>query len=106
MTTANLRPGQKLKLTVTSAPRSFGATSTIERLMRQDPDIRRRLKGAQEHRMKNLYVRSRGMRPWEVRRPASKYVSATPGNSWTMTFFPHIAPDVASVAEYLKIENA
>ena len=100
----SLKPGQQIRCTIAKDVRNDDARSTVSRLMRFDPDIKRKLKGAQEHRMKTLVVRSRGKRPWPVRRKSARYAMPVAGASWTMTFFPHIAPDFRAVASYLTIE--
>ena len=100
------KPGQTLRCTILRDINNEDARSTVMRLMRQDPAAKRSLKRAQEYRMRTLLVRSRGKRPWEVRRPSAKYVNPNTGASWTMTYVPHLAPDMASVASYLKVEAA
>lgn len=106
MPTATFKPGQNLRCTVIKAPFTHKSVSTVTRLMRFDDDIKRRLKDASTYRMKTLYIRSRGGRPWEVRERSTKYAKPTLGTSWTIKYFPHIAPDLASVEQYIKIEAA
>ena len=101
-----IKPGQTLKCTVVKEPKREDARQTVTRLMRQDPDIKRQLKKAQEHRMRTLVVRSRGKRPWEVRRKASKLAIPHEGATWTMTYVPHARPDFENVAEFVKVEAA
>lgn len=100
------KPGQTLRCTVIKLPYTHTSVSTVMRLMRFDAAIKRRLKASSEYRARTLYVRSRGGRPWEVRRTPAKYANPVLGASWTMKYFPHIAPDIASVSDYLKIEAA
>ena len=102
----NISPGQTIRCTVTRDVNREDDAQTIVRLMRQDPDIKRRLKKAQEHRMRTLIVRSRGKRPWAVRKKASKGALATEGSSWTMTYIPQLQNDINAVSDYLKIESA
>lgn len=102
----NVTPGQDLRITITSEPRAAGARKTIARLMRQDPSIKKALKNAQESRMANLYVRSRGKRPWAVRRKAARYARVATGESWTMRYIPQLASDLRSVSKYLEIAKA
>ncbi len=106
MATSSFKPGQSLRCTVIKAPFTHKSVSTVTRLMRFDDDIKRRLKDASTYRMKTLYIRSRGGRPWEVRERSTKYAKPTLGTSWTIKYFPHIAPDLASVEQYIKIEAA
>lgn len=101
-----IKPGQKIRCTITRDVRVEDAQSTIERLMRFDPAVKRRLKAAQEFRMKNLKVVSRGRRPWECRVRSARYAVASKGAVWTMTYFPQVANDFKSVGTYLKVEAA
>lgn len=100
-----MKPGQTLQCMITKSPRSEAGRKTIARLMRQDPAIKKALKRAQERRMKNLYVRSRGKRPWEVRRSAARYAIVEPGATWTMSWIPQLENDLASVADCLEVKK-
>lgn len=106
ITPASYSVGQQIRCTITTSPRSKGAESTLVRLMRLDPASKRAMTRAHRERMQNLLVRSRGGRPWCVREHAAKIVRAETGETWTMPFLPKFAPDLNSVAEYLKIEKA
>lgn len=99
-----LKPGQTVRCTIVAHPRTHDATSTILRLMRLDPDIKRGLKQAQTRRMNRLIVRSRGGRPWAVREKSSMLAKAEAGQSWTMTWVPHVAPEFRSVEKLVKVE--
>lgn len=102
----NIKPGQNIRCTLLKDLRPGDTQDTVLRLMRQDPEIKRALKTAQERRMRNLVVRSRGGRPFEMYERSSKIARATKGATWTMPYFPHIAPDVRSVADVVKVEKA
>ncbi len=100
------KAGQTIRCTILSDIRREDARQTVTRLMRLAPEIKKGLKKAQEHRVRTLVVRSRGKRPWEVRQRASAVAKPVKGATWTMRFFPHIAPDIASVSRYIKVEAA
>ena len=100
----SIKPGQTLTVTVTTAPRTEDDQQTIARLMRQDPSIKKRLKDAQKRRADTLVVRSRGKRPWAVRRGVSKIARVEQGASWTMPWVPTIAGDLRSVEKFLDIK--
>ena len=102
----NIKPGQSIKCTVIKEPRREDVRQTVSRLMRQDPDIKRQLKKAQEHRMRTLVVRSRGKRPWEVRRKASQHAIPHEGATWSMTYVPHVRPEFEAVEQFVKVEAA
>lgn len=99
-----LKPGQNVRVTITSAPLVEDDAQTVMRLMRNDPDIKRALKKGSRDRMQNLYVRSRGLRPWEVRRKSAKIAKTEKGESWTMPWAPHMAADMRRVAKYVELK--
>lgn len=100
---SKLTPGKTVSFEVVKAPRTTDQKQTICRLMRQDPAIKKGLKEGQAHRMKNLYVRSRGKRPWEVRRKAAKLARADVGETWSMPWTPTLAGDLQNVAEFVRV---
>jgi hypothetical protein len=103
---ATMKPGQTLQCTITKAPRNAAGRKTIARLMRQDPSIKKALKRAQERRMSELFVRSRGKRPWAVRETAARYAIVEAGQTWTMRWIPQLQSDLDSVADYIDIKSA
>ncbi len=102
----SIKPGTQIRCTVIKEPAREDDRQTISRLMRQDLDIKRALKSAQEYRMRTLYVRSRGKRPWEVRRPAARHAIPKQGAQWTMTHVPHFISDFRAVSDFIKVEKA
>jgi hypothetical protein len=102
----SFKPGQTIKCTVTSKPKSDNRAQTIERLMRLDPASRRSLKKAHRVRQQRLNVYNRGNRDWTSREICARIVRCEVGNTWTMRFDHNIATDLAAVATYLKIEAA
>ena len=102
----SIKPGTQIRCTVVKEPTRQDDRQTVSRLMRQDINIKRALKHAQEHRMRTLHVRSRGKRPWEVRRPAARHAIPRQGTEWTMTHVPHFIADFNAVSEYVKVEKA
>ncbi len=101
-----LKAGQTIRCTVAKEIRVDDDQSTVLRLMRFDPKVKRMLKSAQEHRVRTLVIVSRGKRPWECRVRSAKQIQATKGATWTMRWIPHVEKDFASVEKYLKIEAA
>lgn len=101
-----LKPGQTIQVTVTKTPRTEDAVGTIERLMRQDPAIKRGLRKSHRRRMQNLNVYIRGNRDWTSREKCGKLVRADKGATWTMTFVPHLAADMRSVQQFLDVKPA
>ena len=101
----DLKAGQNVTCTIKAQLQDGPARSTITRLMRLDPDLKRQLKKSQEHRKRTLHVRIRGGRPWVDRKKAAKVAVPVEGASWTMEWFPHIKPDLMSVEKYLDIKT-
>lgn len=99
----NAKPGDTIRLTLTAVPRSEKGRKTVARLMRLDADNKRALRRAQHRRVTDLVVRSRGGRPWEVRRSVSKVVRVVAGAEWSVSYSPAIVPDIRSVEKYLKV---
>ncbi|MEQ8843238.1 MAG: hypothetical protein RIB58_00145 [Phycisphaerales bacterium] len=104
--TDTLAPGAKVTCTITAEPRSRAAKVTIGRLMKLDPSIQRGLRKAQTRRRQNMRVYTRGGRDWYAREKCGKGGQVKAGNSFTMTYVPHIADDIKSVEKYLKLEPA
>lgn len=100
------KPGQTIRCTVTARPGTENRRQTIARLMRRDPQIKKGLRKAQEHRARTTRSYIRGGREWFVRPTASRLAHADPGNSWTMPFTPDLVPDLKSVADLIKVEAA
>jgi len=102
--TKSFAPGQVLTCTVDRDPRSHGEETTLERLMRRDPEHKRALRRAQRMRAQRLNVYTRGNRDWTSREKPARVVRAIKGATWTMEFTPDIAKDLASVADCLTIK--
>ena len=100
------KPGQMIRCTITKAPRTEARIDTIERLMRQEPEVRKNLRRAQRRRRQEMTVYNRGNRDWYSREKCAKIVNAAQGASWTMPFSVQLAPELASVEDYLSIEKA
>lgn len=98
------KPGQTLQCTVKRVPNAKGARDTIARLMRLDPDNARGLRAGQRLRKKTNNPYIRGNRMWVARVKAAKVVRVDEKASWTMPFYPVVAPDLQSVADYLDVQ--
>ena len=99
-------PGQQIRCTITKAPRAEAARKTIARLMRQDPENNKGLRIGQRRRKKTNNPYIRGNRMWVARVKAAKVVRVVNDETWTMTYTPLLAPDIASVESYLDIKPA
>ena len=104
--TVSFKPGQTIRCTITRAPRSHGATTTIRRLMQQNHETRKRLRRSQKARRDQMDVYIRGGRRWHNRKRCGKSLEVSTGQSWDMTYVPHLASDLASVEEFLEIKGA
>ena len=101
-----LKPGQAIRLTVTSAPRTEAGLDTLQRLRWQEPSVKRGLRKAQRRRRQDMVVYNRGNRDWYKREICGKLVKVAKGSSWTMQYSLHIAPELRSLAKYLQITPA
>ena len=101
-----LTAGQQVRCTIEKVPAAEGKQDTIQRLMRRDPEIKRGLKRAQQLRARRMNVYIRGNRRWHSREKAARIARCVEGRTWTMPFTHDIAPDLASVEQFLKIESA
>jgi hypothetical protein len=102
----NFKAGQSIRCTITKTPRNAGGRKTLERLMRLEPGVVRGLKNAHRKRQQNLVVYNRGNRDWTKRESCGKIVKVEKGAAWTMRYSASLAPDLASIAECVKVENA
>ena len=102
----NIKPGSKIRCTLTSSPRTDAAEDTVRRLMWLDKSTQQGLRRAQTRRRQDMVVYNRGNRDWYQREKCARIVSPEKGTSWTFTYSHQIAPDIASVAKLLKIEQA
>lgn len=100
------KPGQKVRLTVLKTPRAENGVITIERLLRLDPVTKRGLRKAHQKRARTTIVFNRGNRDWIKRQTCAKIVQAAPGRTATIAYSHNLAPDLKSVAKYLKVEPA
>jgi hypothetical protein len=102
----SLQAGQKIRCTITKTPRKAAAVDTIERLMRQEPGVKRGLRRAQRRRRQDMIVYNRGNRDWYKREICGKQVMAKTGATWTMTYSLQILPELRSLASYVSVQTA
>jgi hypothetical protein len=102
----NVSPGQTVQFTITKALRPGDTYDTVQRLMRLDPQNKKALKNAQEHRLRTLHVRTRGGRPWAVRKRASKVAVPVEGATFSFRYFPQVRRDIESVRHVLDMKPA
>ncbi len=101
-----LAPGKSIRCTITRVPVTPDANDTLLRLMREDPEIKRALRKTQRRRHQNQDIYNRGNRDWHNRPKVAKLAKVEEGASWTMTFYPQIAPDLRSVEAFMTIAAA
>ena len=101
-----LKPGQAIKCTVKTLPRAAASRKTIERLMRQNPEVKKGLRRAYQKRVANWQTKNRGNRDWVMRVKSGKIVRCARGASWTMAFDLNLLPDLQSVEKNLTIAKA
>jgi len=102
--TSKFKPGQDLVCTITKLPRAAASTTTIERLMRLDPNNKRALRRAQRMRSQRELVYNRGNRDWVSRERPARVVRCVTGATWTFPFTVEHGTELASVSDYLKVQ--
>jgi hypothetical protein len=102
----NVKPGSKIRCTITAAPRTDAAADTLRRLMWMDADIKKGLRKAQHRRRQDMVVYNRGNRDWYKREKCARIATVEPGATWAITYSHQIAPDIASVQDLIKVEQA
>jgi hypothetical protein len=102
----NIKPGSKIRCTLTSPLRTEAAEDTVRRLMWLDKDTQKGLRRAQRRRRQDMVVYNRGNRDWYQREKCARSAIPEQGATWTFTYSHQLAPDIASVAKHLKIEQA
>lgn len=101
----SLKPGQNVQCTIVKVPRARGSRKTVERLMWRDPAVAKGLRKSQKLRRRNTVVYVRGNRDWVQRLKCPRIVDVRVGEAWSFSYDPCLAADLASVKDYLKIEN-
>ncbi|MBM4108493.1 MAG: hypothetical protein FJ255_06730 [Phycisphaerae bacterium] len=99
-----IAPGKNIACTVTKEPLSEADAKTIARLMRRDPSAKRKLARAQRLRRQRMNVFNRGNRDWISREKPAAVVAVRTGATWSMTYTPDIAGDLAKVARWVKVD--
>jgi hypothetical protein len=101
-----LKPGQAIRCTITSAPRTEAKLDTLERLMQMDPGIKKGLRRAQRRRRQDMVVYNRGNRDWYKREKCAQIARPAAGSTWTMAYSHQIQPDLSSVSAHISVEPA
>lgn len=99
-----LKPGQTVTCTIKAVPGNAAGIKTLTRLMQMDRRVVKGLRKAQKRRRKELTWKPRGGREWANRERTSDIVQVRAGESWSMTFVPHIASDLRSVEEWIDVK--
>lgn len=101
-----VKPGQTITCTVTKAPKTDDQQSTIERLMRRNPEAAKGLRKSQRARRQGMVVYNRGNRDWYKRENCSKIVRAVQGTSWTMPYTLDLAHDFEAVKAFVSVKTS
>ncbi len=103
---ANLKPGQTIRCTITKAPRARAARKTVERLMWRDPAVAKGLRKSHKVRQRATEIYTRGNRDWVKRQECARIVEVVRGADWSMVYHHDLAADLASVKDYLSVQPA
>ena len=101
-----INPGETINCEIIKRPDRPSDRHTLARLMRQDVEIRRKLKKAQERRRKHTPTKIRGGRVWVQRTSPARYAVPNQGATWTMSYAPLLDRDFAAVKDYVKVSKA
>lgn len=99
-----LKPGQTVVCTIKARPSNAAEVKTLTRLMQMDPRVVKGLRKAQKRRRDEMKWKPRGGREWANRELVSDIVQVKVGESWSMTFVPHIASDLRSVEQWIDVK--
>lgn len=98
---AEIEPGSKVKVTVTSSQLSEGAAKTLARLFLKDPEIgKTRMK-----KPKPVEYRTRAGRPWPVIRRGNVASRPNKGDSCRLVCTLDVVRDLGSVERYVEISS-
>lgn len=99
----NVKPGGKLKVTISKTINREGARMTLERLFMMDKSIRRPIE-VRSRNFKELPKR-RGGQIW-TKRPNKVHPGLDKGTVATIRATPQHVRDLASVAEFVEVASA
>lgn len=105
---ADLAPGTRVHVKVTSRPTNVAATKTLVRLLSKDADVARRNKKMQANRLASPKFSPRGgrWRVWESREPKKALVLGAVGEEATFVAGPGELADLGSVSKFVSVNAA
>ncbi|BAM04224.1 hypothetical protein [Phycisphaera mikurensis] len=105
---ADLTPGKRVHVKVTSTPTNASATKTLVRLLSKDPDVKRRNAKMADNRLANPKFSPRGgrWRVWESREPKKALVHGVVGEEATFVAGPGELADLGSVRKFVSVDAA
>ena len=98
---SEIEPGKKVKVVVTSEPRSEGAAKTLARLFLKDPTIAK----TRTRKPKPTVDRRRSGRIWSNPRRGTVAVRPRQGDSCELVCTLDMVRDLASVERYVEITS-
>lgn len=101
---SQMKPGSTLACTIVKAPRTPDQVATIARLMRQDADLKKGLRHAQQLRKQRMVIYNRGNRDWVKREKTARVVKVEVGQNWSMPFTFDKIGDLKSVAAFIEFK--
>ena len=105
---ADLSPGQRVHVRVTSRPTNRAASKTLVRLLSKDADVERRNAKLADNRLANPKFSPRGgrWRVWESREPKKQLVHGEVGEEATFLAGPGELADLRSVSRFVSVGTA
>jgi hypothetical protein len=98
---AEIEPGSKVKVTVTSTKLSEGAAKTLARLFLKDPAIAK----SRRRGRKPVEVRTRAGRPWPVIQRGNVATRPRKGDSCELVCTLDVVRDLGSVERYVEVKS-
>lgn len=96
-------PSEWLMLRTTRIPAGLKQRKTLERLIAMDPLCKRHLKASQQRRRRAKSVIRRAGRLRIQQAPSTYPERVSDSSGWTVRNFPHIRPDIESIARHIEI---
>ncbi len=101
---SDVMPGQWIKVTVKSEPRSDGGRKTLMRLFQQDPAVRKERQRLA--RARTVRTKRRGGRIWIIRPSRVAVAKTTPGASYRLFASVETLTALRRLARYVDIAPA
>jgi hypothetical protein len=101
----DIQPGTTVKVEIAKTPTNAGATKTLYRLCRKDPEAAHRLRWTKRNRP-SWQTKRRGGRWWHHQMKSKPGVSLSPGKQYSILATVDVLRDLESVERFVKVSPA